>query len=214
MLFDSGCVICERTPGPVCSDCREYMAAPAAMTLPGFARCRVAFRLDDRSRPVIAAYKYRKQRRIARWLGYEMAPSVPRAADVITWVPATPERRRSRGYDQAQELARVLGRLTGVPTARLLRRDRHDVRQTGRSRADRLGGPLLHATGVSPPFVVLVDDVITTGSSMRSAALALGAASGSAEPQRIVGVAAAATPALGDVCLHDLTNTSSIREWT
>lgn len=218
MLLDSGCVVCHKTPGPVCATCKAALRPAGQLAVPGLDRCRVGFALDDHSRPIIAAFKYRRQRRIARWLANEFADLVPQSADVITWVPATPERRRTRGFDQAQELARALSRLTSVPTAEMLRRGSDDQRQTGRSRSQRLVGPALRSVSAAPQFVVLIDDVVTTGSSMRAAAAAIRGGRRSegdvAEPQRIVGVAIAATPSLRDVCLHDLTNGSSIPLWT
>lgn len=218
MLLDSGCVVCLKTPGPVCVACHEALRPAGQLVVPGLDRCRVGFALDDHSRPIIAAFKYRRQRRIARWLANEFADLVPLSADVITWVPATPERRRTRGFDQAQELARALSRLTSVPTVELLRRASDDQRQTGRSRSERLAGPAVRSVRPAPQFVVLIDDVVTTGSSMRAAAAAIRRRWRSegdvAEPQRIVGVAIAATPSLRDTCLHGLTNGSSIHLWT
>ena len=226
MLLDSGCVVCGQTAGPVCVACRDGLRPAGQLVVPGLDRCRVGFSLDDYSRPIIAAFKYRRQRRIARWLAIELSHLVPRGADLITWVPATPERRQMRGFDQAQELARALSNLTEVPTARLLRRDRHDHRQTGRSRDERLAGPALRSIRPGPAFIVIVDDVVTTGSSLRAAATAIRSGTNQAvdhvRTQRIVGVAMAATPAYRDPqrvagreqCLHDLTNASSIREWT
>jgi competence protein ComFC len=216
--LDSGCVVCHKTAGPVCATCKAALRPAGQLTVPGLDRCRGGFALDDHSRPIIAAFKYRRQRRIARWLANEFADLVPQSADVITWVPATPERRRTRGFDQAQELARALSRLTSVPAVELLGRHSDDQRQTGRSRAERLVGPALCSVRPAPQFVVLIDDVVTTGSSMRSAAAAIRrgprSAGEVAEPQRIVGVAIAATPSLRDACLHGLTNGSSIRKWT
>jgi len=139
---------------------------------------------------VVAALKYKRQRRLARWLGSDLAHLVPRGADVITWLPATPHRRASRGYDHAEELARALAQRSGVPARKLLGRDRNDERQTGLSRVQRSTGPTLTVTAGVSGLVVLVDDVITTGSSMRVGAARLRAAGGS----RIVGLAVATTP--------------------
>ena len=216
--MDSGCVVCHKTPGPVCVTCKATLRPAGQLAVPGLDRCRVGFALDDHSRPIIAAFKYRRQRRIARWLANEFADLVPQSADVITWVPATPEHRRTRGFDQAQELARALSRLVSVPAVELLRRDSDDQRQTGRSRSERLVGPALRSVRPAPQFVVLIDDVVTTGSSMGSAAAAIRGGRRSAgefaEPQRIVGVAIAATPLLRDGCPRGLTNGSTICSWT
>jgi len=191
MLLDSGCVVCGTYPGPVCIACADQLVAPATPDpIDGVDRCRVRYRLDDRARALIVALKYRRQRRLARWLAENSVQLVPRAADAITWVPATPDRRRRRGFDQAQELARELSSMSGVPLLATLGRSAGDARQTGQSRTGRLRGPSLMATMSPPPFVVLVDDVMTTGASLRSGATALRAAGST----RLVAVAIAATP--------------------
>lgn len=190
MLFDSGCVVCLQRRGPVCAECHGLLQPGGDVTVEGMARCSAGFVLDDRSLAIIAALKYRRQRRLARWLATALVDLVPLGADVITWVPATPERRRSRGFDQAHEFARSLGKLTGLPVVGLLTREPDDRRQTGLSRGERLHGPKLAIRGVVPRFVVIADDVITTGSSLRIAASALQTAGST----RVVGVTAAATP--------------------
>lgn len=190
MFFDAGCVLCDAVAGPVCARCATALrAAPSPQTV-GIDVCRAMFALDDHSIGVIAALKYRRQRRVARWLGDLGSDLVPRSADVICWVPATPARRKSRGYDHAEQLARELGRSSQVPVRQLLTRDRGDQRQTGQGRSARVRGPNLTASSRCPEFVVVVDDVITTGSSMRAAGAAL--RHGGAE--RIIAIAAAATP--------------------
>jgi predicted amidophosphoribosyltransferase len=213
MLLDPGCVVCHRTPGPVCSSCADALTAPsnngsiAAADM--VAVCRASVVLDDRARSIVSAFKYRRQRRLASWIADRVAPLVPSGADAITWVPATPDRKRRRGYDQSRELAVCLARRTGVPARRLLRRSPGDQRQTGLGRAQRLQGPTLNPIAAAPPVVVLVDDVVTTGASLRSAAAALNRAGAA----RIVGVVFAATPPPGEFPLRSVANRSSISGW-
>jgi len=210
VLFDSGCVVCAAPRGPVCSRCERLLVPAPPIVVAGLDRCSAAFALDERSRAIIAALKYRRQRRLARWLAQRTEPLVPRAADVITWLPATPERKRSRGFDQARELASALSARSGVPLVQLLERHSDDGRQTGKSRADRLAGPRLRARVRSAPFVVVIDDVVTTGSSFRAAAQVL-RANGANE---LVGLAAVATPPRRDFCLARWQTGCSVPEWT
>ncbi len=210
MLFDAGCVVCGGPRGPVCARCCDALQPAPAQQITELDSCRAGFVLDDRSLPIIAALKYRRQRRVAAWLADAVVELVPRAGDVITWIPATPARRRSRGFDQAGEIARALSKATGVPRAPLLVRHRHDDRQTGRTRLEREAGPELRVGCLVPPFVVLVDDVMTTGSSMRVAASALRVAGAN----RVVGVAVAATPLRTAGSLRPPTNASIIDQWT
>lgn len=96
-------------------------------------------------------------------------------ADLVTWVPASRSRRRDRGYDQSELLARAVARRLRLPVRRLLRRiDDHP--QTARSRQGRAQGPTLAATGqkvLGVRRILLVDDVVTTGATMQRASALL-----------------------------------------
>jgi predicted amidophosphoribosyltransferase len=118
-----------------------------------------------------------------------MAAAAP-ATDIVTWVPTTPGRARGRGFDQAELLAEVVAARAGAPCRRLLMRA-PGAPQTGRTRADRLGGPRVLSVGeVGERSVLLVDDVITSGATMAAAAQVLRGAGA----REIHGIAAAATP--------------------
>jgi predicted amidophosphoribosyltransferase len=95
--------------------------------------------------------------------------------DEVTWVPARPPNRRRRGFDQAEALACAVGEVLGTPASATLLRHA-DGGQTGRSRIDRLAGPALApagTTGAPGATVLVVDDVATTGATLRTAAALL-----------------------------------------
>ena len=79
-----------------------------------------------------------------------------------------------RGFDQAELLARAIARHLGRPCRGLLLRDRSPP-QTGRTAQERRHGPSFTVRDQPrrPEAVLLVDDVITTGSTVTSAALAV-----------------------------------------
>jgi predicted amidophosphoribosyltransferase len=132
---------------------------------------------------------------MAPTLGAAMARLVAHEpVDEVTWAPTSTARRRARGYDQAQVLARAVARHLGVPCRPLLRRHGPSRAQTGRRRVERLADAPLFATTRRPrAHVLVVDDVVTTGATLHAACRALLA--GGAE--RVRAVAAAATPRAG-----------------
>jgi competence protein ComFC len=98
---------------------------------------------------------------------------------VLTWVPLGPRRRRERGYDQAEVLARVVAERVGFPVARLLRRavdTDPQARRSGPERRHALRGAFAAVGSVSSDLVILVDDVLTSGATAAECAQVLRAA--------------------------------------
>jgi ComF family protein len=100
--------------------------------------------------------------------------------DLLVPVPIHPERLRSRGYDQAELLAVAAGRHLGLPVVRALRRT---LVTTAQHRLDRAGraANVGHAFGLDPQhaaavrgrWVVLIDDIVTTGATLSGCAAGL-----------------------------------------
>jgi predicted amidophosphoribosyltransferase len=109
---------------------------------------------------------------------------------LVTWAPTSARRRRDRGYDQAQLLAVAVARALGVPSRATLVRARSADPQTGSSRSERLSRVGFAARRPIAGRLVLVDDVVTTGATLRAAAQALRRAGA----ESVIAIAAAATP--------------------
>jgi predicted amidophosphoribosyltransferase len=150
--------------------------AVAAEPPVGLDGCWSLFAYDGVGRDLIVGLKYRNARAILGRLGAALAARIGaegRAGiDVVTWAPTSPARRRERGYDQAQLLAHAVARPLLLPCRPLLDRQGGSA-QTGRSRAERLQGPIFVARPCSGARVLIVDDVLTTGATLRAAAHAL-----------------------------------------
>ena len=88
-------------------------------------------------------------------------------ADVLTFVPMTPKKKRQRGYNQAELLARELSRLSGVPCEEMLEKVRDSAPQKELDFAGRqknLSGCFRLKRGRRTEYrrVLLLDDVMTT----------------------------------------------------
>jgi predicted amidophosphoribosyltransferase len=93
--------------------------------------------------------------------------------DLVTWAPTTAERAATRGFDQAELLARRVARRLGLPCHRLLRR-RPGPAQTGQDAASRRFGPRFISSPRSWGHrILIVDDIVTTGATLAAAADAL-----------------------------------------
>lgn len=147
-------------------------------------------RYEGGGRDLVTALKYRQGRHLVRPLGPLLADLAAGCrADLVTWVPASRTGRRERGFDQGRLLARSTARSLRLPARRLLWRGGGPP-QTGRSGVDRRLGPRLEARRPGRGRVLLVDDVITTATTMALAAAAL--RRGGWRP--VLGIAVAATP--------------------
>jgi ComF family protein len=159
---------------------------------------------------VIRALKFRRLDYLGAHLARDLAEVAAAEAaeraggwDLVVPVPLHWRRRWRRGYNQAERIARPLARLLGAPCAELLRRRRATRPQTGLARGERLANPRGAFTLRAGPMgrrrcrrleggrVLLVDDVVTTGATLRAAAEVLRRAG----TREVVALAAARTPA-------------------
>ena len=131
-------------------------------------------------RDLIHLYKYAGVETLADPISGYMAAALPRdlAFDAITPVPLHWRRQWQRGFNQSDLLARGLSRRTGIPVSRLLRRSHPTSVQAGLSNSNRRQN-VAHAFGcrrtsqITGKRILLVDDVMTTGSTGAACALVL-----------------------------------------
>lgn len=181
LLFPATCPGCgARAPG-VCGRClASARPAPGPPTLSGLDWWVAVFAYEGAVREALARAKYRNARAalpalaglLIDRLRAEGAPGGISALDGVTWPPTTPQRRRRRGFDQAEYLARAVADGLGLPARPLLSRGPGPP-QTGRSRRERAEGPVFVPRRVTGRVLLLVDDVGTTGATLVSAAGAL-----------------------------------------
>ena len=176
-----------RDPGPRCALPRPCAPCPAARQRLERAWAPVVH--DGPARALVHALKFHAHFAAAEVMAAQMAAVLARvepsakplgavvpAGAVLVPVPFVAGRRRRRGFDPADLLARRLGERTGRPVVRCLRRSGGAPRQVGAFRAQRLRAGGIVADGRAPPIALLVDDVYTTGATLDACARTLAAA--------------------------------------
>jgi predicted amidophosphoribosyltransferase len=169
-----------RLRGPRCERCCAPTAWPVrrcrecAGRRLAFARARSAVAYDESVRRFVHAWKERGLRRLSAAAGAVTAEAFEHEGDPLVFVPPDPERGRGRGHHPAEALARELGARWNVPVLALLARASGGARQRGLTLSERRANVRGAFTAArSPPGVVLVDDVYTTGATANAAASAL-----------------------------------------
>ena len=197
-LLPGRCPGCGRRAEPVCPSCAAAMrGALFAPPLPGISWSTAVFAYEGVARELIVRVKYRNERVAVRWLGAQLASrcaAAPFAIDAVTWVPASANRRAARGVDHGALLARVVAAGIDRAAESLLARD-DGPPQTGRPAAERRAGPNLRASrSVAGRTVLVVDDVVTTGATLVTAARVLRAVGA----HEVLAATIARTPRPGD----------------
>ena len=188
------CVGCGREGPPICAGCvpaldaRLGIPAGVPIGLPGelpepLLQLEWCASFRGVTRDALHAVKYGGEQRLADPLGTAIAKrwrAVGVGADLVVHVPVHADRERQRGYDQAALIARQAARDLGLTFVPALRRARATIAQFDLDRRDRarnVRGAFVvdarHAAAVRDRWILLVDDVVTTGATLAASATAL-----------------------------------------
>jgi competence protein ComFC len=182
-----------RIVSPFCAKCSEpfsgaitqtFHCANCAHRTVYFESAVSAYRSRGLVRKLLHEFKYGHQRHLrhplAAWLGETMNdPRLHgRRFDLIVPVPLHPARERERGFNQATLLAEQLARQVALPLRSVLERIRYTTTQTAYDRAERMENlrdafRLRKNGNVRELRVLLIDDVLTTGSTLSECARVL-----------------------------------------
>lgn len=192
LLFPPKCPFCHRVMDrgedlfcPSCQKDLPWAVGKLGEQKPEFtAGCLSPLFYKDGVREAVHRYKFRNCPGYARAFGLLMSQAVEDgwkevAFDLVTWVPLSKRRLRSRGYDQARLLAEEVGKRASLPAERTLEKIRHTPAQSGQTgeasrRANVLNAyALAEGAQVKGKTLLLVDDVATTGATLGECARVL-----------------------------------------
>ena len=191
------CEQCEaratRIVAPFCQQCSEpfegaittaFACANCAHRTIYFDAAVAAYRGRGIVRQIIHDFKYGRhihlRHPVARWLcaAFDDERLSGRQFEIIVPVPLHPTRQRERGFNQASLLAELLSARISVPCKPVLERIRYTTTQTALDRAERMENlhnafRLRKNANVRGLRVVLIDDILTTGSTLSECARVL-----------------------------------------
>jgi ComF family protein len=175
------CVVCRNGLAPPSSEHDRFLVADAGIVIgDALLLATAAFAYTGPMRRALAALKYTGASRLAPIVADLARPrldallSISGPASLVP-VPVHAERRRQRGYNQAELLARALARARGLPLDDCLARPRATTKQHRLNRAQRLRNLRDAFTVVRrpPSVVILVDDIVTTTATLEACASVL-----------------------------------------
>ncbi len=171
------CAFCHAPGSSTCADCRPETFLDGLTSVAPYGNAIV--------REALTNWKYHADPEMGKaidlWIRQSVGARdfpgtlVPRDA-TITFLPLHASRRRHRGFDQAEEVAKSLASILGTTHASILARTTATASQAQRSATERKVGDLdgiFETVGPVPDSVILCDDVCTSGATIDAAAEAL-----------------------------------------
>jgi len=179
---------------PVCASCGlpmpnfesgpDFLCGDCILNTPAFSGARSFGYYSGELARLIQGLKFNNRRNLVVLLGPFLIEAFYESwsrheFDLVVPVPLHPRHKRSRGYNQAELLARVLAYQTGIPfSRRVLIRKRPTLPQVGLTHSQRQKNVrhafhCIHPGQISGRRILLIDDVMTTGATAESASTAL-----------------------------------------
>lgn len=180
LIMPNKCIVCGKALGrdeyvcPVCRPLVERLAEPpknGERAGASYDRCFVPFIYNKGIRIAVSKMKFGDRPAAYRYFAREIAAMLDVRPDFITFVPQNRKTRHKRGYNQTELIAREIGRLLKLPVKSTLIRSEQGSKQVELGYTKRLENAkkLYRAKeGTLSGSCLIVDDVITTGATMKA----------------------------------------------
>lgn len=190
LLYPTRCIFCHKflSPGrpricPVCEERLPYTENGGRRRGDFFAECVSALYYENDVREAVHRFKFHGVQAYADVFGELTASCIYENLtgeyDILSWVPLDPRRRRKRGYDQTELIARAVGKRLCRKPEPVLRKRRgvHPQSETGapEARKANIAGAyrVIDRAQVAGKRILLIDDIVTTGSTLSECAKTL-----------------------------------------
>lgn len=186
LLFPPKCPFCRRlieADERVCRGCLDTLPYTTTQShgrkLRYISHCVAPFYYKDSVRESLLRYKFGGLSTYSKIYAEFIAKCIDEngiSCDIITWVPLSAKRFRSRGYDQAKLIADALSELIGIRCVRLLKKTRHNPAQSGTGSAEKRKANVsgvysaVNTNELVGKRILLVDDIVTTGATLSECA--------------------------------------------
>ena len=197
IFFPPKCIFCGKiVPSkgericPRCKSALPYTGSHPSQKGHFFSLCVAPLYYEDEVRESLIRYKFGGAPGYGRTYGTMMAECISKELegrwDILSWVPLSAKRYKERGYDQAKILAEAVGAELGAKPISCLKKVKHIPKQA------TMGSPEKRRANISGAYIVinreavegkrilLIDDIITSGSTLGECARML-RSSGAAE---------------------------------
>jgi len=189
LFYPSRCAFCRKIINSgegMCKDCSRSLPYTGAYNerqhFENLESCVSPLYYEGGVRDALLRCKFSGAAAYSRIFGKIMAKSIDEmqiSCDIITWIPLSRSRLRKRGYDQARLMAETVSEERGLPCVSTLEKVRNNPAQSGikdpGQRRKNVSGAYetINTDAVSGKRILLVDDIVTTGSTLSEAASVL-----------------------------------------